>query len=228
MSTNNSAGLTVGMIGATGAVGGHAARTLVIMPEVSRLVLIGRRPLEGIAGGQIEQHLADVFAPATYTTHLAGLDVAICTFGVGQPSKVTAAELVRTDKQAVLDFATACKSAGVKHFSLLASVGADARSRNHYLRTKGELEDGLRALNFQRLSMFHPSMIITPTNRYDALQAVVLAVWPTLSHLLVGSARKYRGIAVDQLGRAIAHNLRGDFKGEETLHWDEIVTVAKT
>jgi uncharacterized protein YbjT (DUF2867 family) len=217
----------VGMIGATGAVGSHVARALSAMPEVKRLTLIGRRPLEGLSGSRIEQHVADVLDPATYSAHLAGLDAAICTLGVGQPSKVSHEELERIDKRAALDFAVACKAAGVKHFSLLASVGANAKSSKHYLRTKGELEDGLRALRFQRLSLFHPSMILTPTNRYGLSQGILLAVWPIISPALIGPARKFRGIAVDQLGDAIARNLLRDKTGEEVLHWDEIVELAR-
>jgi uncharacterized protein YbjT (DUF2867 family) len=200
----------VGMIGATGAVGSHVARALSAMPEVKRLTLIGRRPLEGLSGSRIEQHVADVLDPATYSAHL-----------------VSHEELERIDKRAALDFAVACKAAGVKHFSLLASVGANAKSSKHYLRTKGELEDGLRALRFQRLSLFHPSMILTPTNRYGLSQGILLAVWPIISPALIGPARKFRGIAVDQLGDAIARNLLRDKTGEEVLHWDEIVELAR-
>jgi uncharacterized protein YbjT (DUF2867 family) len=218
----------VGMIGATGAVGGHAARALAAMPEVTRLTLIGRRRLDQLANGKVDQHIADVMDARSYADALSGLDAAVCTLGVGQPTKVTREELVRTDRTAVVDFARACKQAGVRHFSLLASVGASAVSANFYLRTKGELENDLRALHFERLSLFHPSVILTPANRYGMSQAVLLAVMPMLSPLLLGSTRKYRGIAVDRLGRAMAHNVTRARIGEEVLHWDEIVALCQT
>jgi uncharacterized protein YbjT (DUF2867 family) len=217
--------LTVGMIGSTGAVGEQAARVLAAMPEVTRLVLIGRRSLAGLQGGQIEQYIADVMQPESYVVHLSGLDAAICTLGIGQPSKVSREDFVRVDKLAALDFATACKATGVRHFSLLASVGTSAASSNHYLRTKGELEDGLRQLGFQRLSLFHPSMILTPANRYGLSQAILLKLWPILSLLMIGPASKYRGIRVDQLGGAMAHNLLRDKTGEEILEWEEIMEL---
>jgi uncharacterized protein YbjT (DUF2867 family) len=214
--------LAVGMIGASGAVGGHVAAALTAMPAVRRMTLIGRRPVMGLSGDHIEQHVADVMDPQSYRGHLDGLTTAICTLGVGEPSKVTREAFVRVDKQAVLDFAAACKGAGVSHFSLLSSVGANARSRNFFLATKGELEDGLRGLGFARLSLFHPSIILTPTNRYGASQAVVLAVWPIVSAVLVGPTRRFRGIAVDRLGCAMARNLIRTHSGEEVLHFDEI------
>ncbi len=152
----------------------------------------------------MEHHVIDVLDPASYRAHLNGCDIAICTLGVGQPTKVDRAHLVRIDHNAVLGFATACKAAGVRHFLLLSSIGAHPGSRSFYLRTKGELEDGLEILNFERLSLFQPSMILTPTNRYGLSQALTLALWPRLHPILIGPLAKFRGVPVDILGQAIA------------------------
>jgi len=100
------------------------------------------------------------------------------------------------DKLAVIDFAKACKAGGVKHFELLSSVGISADSSSFFLRSKGELVEELKALNFERLSIFQPSMILTPTNRYGFMQGLTLAVWPVIDKLLIGGLRKYRGIKV--------------------------------
>ena len=217
---------SVVMIGATGAVGGVVVKTLAAMPQLQRLTLLGRRPVEGISGAAIAQQLVDVFDPASYAQHLAGHATAICTLGVGQRAGMSREEFVRIDKTAVLDFATACREAGVRHFELLGSVGADAKSPSFFLRTKGELEDGLRALGFRRLSLFRPTMILTATNRYGVRQAVVLALWPRLNPLLFGPLRPYRGIALEALGRAMANNISGDKIGVETLYFDDFVALS--
>ena len=215
--------LSVLQIGATGAVGGHVATTLSRMSDVARMTLLGRRPVDGLTSDKVDQAVIDVFDPRSYEAMLPGHDAAVCTLGIGEPSKATREQFVKVDKTAVLDFARACRSAGVRHFELLGSVGAHPKSRSFYLRTKGELEEGLRTLDFPRLSLVRPSMILTPTNRYGLSQAIALAVWPRLTPVLAGPLRKLRGIPVEQLGRAIALNLRGDAEGTEVLHWDDIV-----
>lgn len=137
---------------------------------------------------------------------------------------------VKIDKIAVLDFAIACKAAGITHFQLLSSVGASAASRSFYLRSKGELEDALKALNFERLSLFQPSMIITPKNRYGLSQALFLKFMPLLDPLLIGSINKFRSIAVDRLGKAIAFNVYteyADINKIETLHWADFITLSR-
>lgn len=219
--------LSVVHIGATGAVGSHVADTLSRMTDVSKITLLGRRRLEGLTSDHVDQIMIDLFDPSSYKETLPGHDVAICTLGVGQPSAVSKDEFVSIDKTAVLAFASSCRSAGIRHFELLGSVGADRASRSLYLRTKGQLEDGLRELGFQRLSLFRPSMILTPTNRYGISQGIALAVWPHLTPILAGPLRKYRGIAVERLGKAMALNLRGGASGAEVLHWDAIDALAR-
>lgn len=219
--------LHIAMLGATGAVGQQALMALLDSGQPVQVTTLGRRAVKTPANPCLEQHQIDIFDPASYAHHLAGQQVAICTLGVGQPSKVGNAEFVRVDKDAVLAFARACKAAGVKHFELLSSVGVSAQSRSLYLRTKGELNDALTALNFERLSIFHPSMILTPTNRYGWSQALALAVWPWLDAALRGPLLRFRGIPVAELGRAMAANALTQGSGAEALLWADFKRLAQ-
>jgi uncharacterized protein YbjT (DUF2867 family) len=220
------ASLRIVMAGATGAVGQRVVASLQNNPALQKLTLLGRRPLPDVVSPVIAQHVVDVLDPQTYQHLLSGHQAAICTLGVGQPSAVSEAEFVRVDKDAVIAFATACKHAGITHFELLGAVAADARSRSLYLRTKGALCHALVALGFARLSIFAPSMILTPTNRYGFGQGLMLTVWPKLNPLLAGAWRKYRGIAVETLGAAMAANLLTSGSGVEQLHWQDFVVLA--
>lgn len=215
--------LSVVMLGASGATGGETLKSLLAMPEIDRITLLGRRAVDlpGGADTRVTQHLVEVGSPDTYADFIDGHDAAICTLGVSQPSQMTKEEFLRIDRDWVIAFATLCKQRGVRHFELLGAVGADSRSPSFYLRTKGQLRDALIALNFERLSLFQPSMILTPTNRFGITQALTLAFWPTLSHLMWGPARKFRGIRVEALGAAMARNLATEGKGVEILQWAE-------
>lgn len=224
------ASLSVVMLGASGAVGGHVVSTLLAMPELKRLTLLGRREMvlpDGARKVGVKQQVVNIESPDTYVDFVAGHDAAVCTLGVGQPSQMTKAEFVRIDKDVVIAFATICKQNGVRHFALLGAVGADSKSRAFYLRIKGELEDALVALNFERLSLFQPSMILTPTNRYGIQQALTLGFWPMLSPLLFGPLHKYRGVRVETLGAAMAKQLRTNGSGVQRLRWDDFEALTK-
>jgi uncharacterized protein YbjT (DUF2867 family) len=214
--------LSVVVLGASGAVGGVVVRELLTMPELARITLLNRRSIDTLIGGKLTQHVVDVFSAATYAAFIDGHDCAICCMGVGQPSKVTREEFIRVDKTAVITFASACKNAGVEHFELLSSVGANAKSSSFYLKAKGELQEALRTVRFDRLSLFQPSMILTPTNRYGTAQVVMLKLWPTISKFFIGPLRPYRGIAIETLGKAIARNVVTPGPADEVLQWDQI------
>ncbi len=218
---NNISPLSIVLLGATGAVGGETLKELLEMEGVGQLTLLGRRIVPEISSNKVSQHLINVFDPITYDHLLMKHHTAICTFGVGEPSKVSKEDFVKIDKLAVLDFAKACKKADVKHFQLLASVGTNTKSFSFYLRIKGELVEELKTLNFERLSIFQPSMILTPSNRYGFSQALTLAVWPYFSLILWGKLKKYRGIKVEHLGKAMARNSFTKNKGVEMLTWSD-------
>jgi uncharacterized protein YbjT (DUF2867 family) len=234
--------ISVVMLGASGAVGGQVLATMRAMPTLDRISLLGRRNIAlhalptltesperssafSAPSAAISQHRVDVGDPESYARLLPGHEAAVCTLGVGEPSKMGRADFVRIDRDGVIAFAAACKAAGVCHFELLSAVGADAQSRSFYLRTKGELQEALVAMNFERLSLFQPSMILTPSNRYGVSQALTLAVWPRLTPLLRGGWRKFRGIPVNVLGAAMARNVATTGRGVEALQWDDFLRL---
>ena len=194
-------------------------------PAFETVTTLGRRRVDvadgGAPAGKLTQHVVDLEAPASYRALLAGHTAAICTLGVGQPSASTREEVRKVEIDYVTGFAAACREAGVRHFSLMTSVGSNARSRAYYLRLKGTQEDRVKALGFERTSLFRPSLLITPQNRYGAGQGAFLAVWPKLHWLLAGPLRRYRGIRVEDLGSAMAMNAARDAPaGVEIYEWD--------
>jgi uncharacterized protein YbjT (DUF2867 family) len=195
------------LIGATGAVGGNVLATLLGLPSVAAITTLGRRPAAVAATpppGRLAQHTVDMANPESYQRHLAGHTDAICTLGVGEPSKMKREEVWTIEVDYVAGFAEACRRAGVERFSLMTSVGTDIKSKIYFLRMKGEVEARVSAQGFRRVSLFRPSMILTPENRYGLSQALTLAIWPHIHFLLPGPLRQYRGIRVEDLGRAIA------------------------
>ena len=226
-STNKSSSFSIVMMGASGAVGGEALKKLLNISQVKQLTLLGRREISELDKGLVKQHQINIFEPDSYANLLGNHDTAICTLGVGQPSKISKEKFLSIDKTAVLDFAKACKKVGVSHFELLSSVGINSKSRSFFLRSKGELVDELIALNFDRLSIFQPSMILTPTNRYGFSQAMTLAIWPYIKPLLLGSWRQYRGVKVATLGQSMALNILAKKKGIEYLKWDDFEKLVK-
>jgi len=213
------------LVGATGAVGRRALIEALRSPAFETVTTLGRRPADIADGeapsGKLTQHVVNFEDPASYRALVDGHTAAICTLGIGQPSKSTREDVWKVEVDYVTAFAGVCREAGVRHFSLMTSVGADAQSRSYYLRLKGTQEERIKALAFERTSLFRPSMLLTPHNRYGARQAMILVVWPRIDWMFAGPLRRYRGIRVEDLGRAIAINAASDGPGGvEIIEWD--------
>jgi uncharacterized protein YbjT (DUF2867 family) len=217
--------LSAVIAGSTGAVGGNVTAALLASARFEVIVSVGRRLMENLPSSpRFSQHVVDMSDPSSYETLLTGYSCAFCTLGIGQASKVSREELYRVDVRMAIDFASACRRQGIRHFTLMTAVGANTRSKFYYVRIKGELEEKLIALGFARTSIFRPSMLLTPENRYGFTQGVMLRLFPIIQPLLFGPLRKFRGIRVEDLGRAMVTNAEqpaSNPSGVEIFEWDD-------
>jgi len=68
------------------------------------------------------------------------------------------------DYEANLEFAKAARENGVNTLVLISASGANSASSLFYQRMKGELEQAVIALNFPRLIIFRPPLLIRPNS----------------------------------------------------------------
>ena len=83
---------------------------------------------------------------------LRGVHCFICTLGTRQ--KEGKDVFTQVDYQYPLNFATLAKKLAVPHFILLTSSGANPDSMFFYMKTKGNVERDVKALELQKLSIF--------------------------------------------------------------------------
>ena len=144
---------SVALAGATGLVGREILRGLVADPSVAAIHVLGRRTVEALP--KVTSHLVDFRAlPA-----LPRLDEAYLALGTTIKSAGSREAFRAVDFDANLAVAKAARSAGARRIGLVSAMGANARSRIFYSRVKGELEDALTALRFERIVIARPSML---------------------------------------------------------------------
>ena len=71
-----------------------------------------------------------------------------------------------------LSLAKAAKASGVKVYVLISSNGATASSRMPYLKMKGELEDSVKALDFEHVVVVRPGLIVGDRKETRLAEAV--------------------------------------------------------
>ncbi len=186
------------LIGATGMVGS----AVVDRFGKTAITALTRREIEGLAPQHVERIAAtdgwpDIIAAARPTT-------LICCLGTTIRQAGSQAAFRAVDHDLILAAAAAAKQAGTSHMIAVSSVGAAAKAGNFYLRTKGETEDGLRALGFDRLDLLRPGLLRGerpgPPRLGEGLATIAA---PFADALLHGSFRRYRSISGATVAAAI-------------------------
>ena len=183
-----------------------------------------RRILDGIPSGTF-QHVAD---PAEWSDRIIGLmpDVAVSCLGTTwEKSGKSKAAFRAVDLDLVLAFAAAAQQAGARHMISVSSVGASANSMGFYLQTKGQVEDGLRQLGFERLDILRPGLLIGERSGQLRLgERIGILLSPFSDALLQGSLRHYRSIDSRTVARAIANLAKSAGRGT-FIHENDAITA---
>ncbi len=180
--------------GATGLVGRALAAEL---PHGLALV---RRPTAGLP---IPTATVDYGSPVSFSALPAPHRVFIA-LGTTMAQAGSRAAFRAADFEAVITVARAAREAGAAHCALVSAMGADARSKVFYNQVKGEAEDALIALGFDRLVIARPSLLDGERDRLDqphrAGEAWALRLARPLAALIPAP---WRPIAPRRIARAL-------------------------
>lgn len=136
------------------------------------------------------------------------LDVVFCAHGTTRAASGSDEAFIHMDKDMVVEMARAAKAAGVRHFSLVSSAGADKDSMFLYLRTKGQLIEDIKAMGFERFSVFKPGLLITEERPEARIgEKIAVAIDPFLSWLgRTTGVKSLESIAVEDLAASMIAN----------------------
>jgi uncharacterized protein YbjT (DUF2867 family) len=174
------------LAGATGLVGGTALTLMLGDERVTQVVAPTRRPLAPHA--KLLNPMADSSNVPLDAAWWA-VDGAICALGTTRAQAGSAAAFRAIDFDYALAIATAARSGGATRFALTSSLGANAQSRLLYPRTKGELENAVRRLDFNSLTIVRPGFLGGSRNEMRPVERAIGLILRTAAPILPASAR---------------------------------------
>jgi uncharacterized protein YbjT (DUF2867 family) len=192
----------IALVGATGLVGSEVMKLAVGRLDL-RLVAVARRESPLPRGARMEMFVAD---PSKWGEVFEAVRPAalICALGTTWRKAGREEEAFRSvDHDLVLATARAAKEAGVERLVTVSSVGADAMSKNLYLRTKGEVDRELGRMRFKRLDILRPGLL--KGQRIDdlrPLERIGSALSPLADLVMHGGFRQYRSIRAELVAKA--------------------------
>ena len=167
------AGKILLLVGATGLVGRHVLLRALADPRVDAIVASTRRALPAHA---------KLFSPPVDYERLDEdaswwhADAVICTLGTTLRTAGSEAAFRRVDHHYPLAVARWAHARGTPTYVLNSATGADAESRFFYNRVKGELENGLRQIGFDSLTLVRPGVIGGHRDEFRLGERVIVGV----------------------------------------------------
>lgn len=186
------------IVGATGLVG----RAVIERFGSTPLTVLARREVEGLA----PHHKALIAPSERWGDMIAAEKPKLLISCLGTTIRVAGSQAAfrAVDHDLVLAAARGARAGGTPHMIAVSSVGAAAKSGNFYLRTKGEAEDDLAALGFDRLDLIRPGLLRGDRPGPQRLgEGLATIAAPFTDALLHGSFRRYRSISGGSVAAAI-------------------------
>lgn len=145
------------VIGATGATGKDLVSQLLTDKGYDEVNVFVRRPL-AVENSKLKTHIVNFDKPEEWKDLVKG-DVAFSCLGTTLKAAGSKESQRKVDYDYQYNFAKAAKENEVEDYILVSSYGANPKSKIFYSRMKGELEQSIKDLHFNKLTIFQPGML---------------------------------------------------------------------
>lgn len=206
------------VIGATGLVGSHVLNLLLDDDRYSSLKVFHRRST-GIRHKKLDEHIIDFNKIETWRNQLTG-DELYSALGTTIKKAGSKEAQYKIDVTYPLEVAKAAAANGVKKYSLVSSAGADKDSKLFYPRIKGELDDAVSRLPFNRITIMRPSILDGDREESRPGERFGLAVMRIVGK--IPGLKKYRPIPAEKVAKAMINSLQDNADGCYILEPNEV------
>lgn len=187
------------VIGSTGLVGEHLLQWLDKDQRFTSVTALVRKP----GTFQSTKINYQIFDFNNMDATLLSGDVLFCALGTTLKKAGSKEAQYKIDFTYNFEAAKLAKQNGVNCLAHVSSLGANASSTNFYLRVKGELEDKLKALQFNKTIIVRPSFILGNRKEFRLGEKIGIVVMKGLAFLMQGPLKKYRGIHASQIAKCM-------------------------
>lgn len=211
------------IIGSTGLIGSELLNLLLDSNDYLKVITFVKRDT-GIKHPKLTQHIIDFDKPETYKELVVGDDF-FCTIGTTIKKAGSKEAFRKVDFEYPRQFASFALQNKVKQFLIISSLGADAKSGNFYLKTKGEIQDFLKDCSFENVAVLQPSLLLGNRTEFRLGEKVGAFFMKTFSFLFLGNLKKYKPIEGKTVAKAFFKIAQTNNKGFKIYESDVIQEI---
>ena len=213
------------IFGSSGLIGNELFKTILLNNSYDKIKVFVRSIPE-VNNPKVEIIKTDFFNLEQYKDKIIGDD---CFFCIGTTKKDTPdkGEYRRVEYNIPVNVAKIAKANSVKSFYYVSSIGANPNASSNYLKNKGQVEGELKNLNFSKLAIIRPSLLIGNRKSFRLGEVIFTPVMNTLTLFAFGSLKKYKPIKIQNVVKAILH-ISKNVSDKIVFESDELERIAKS
>jgi nucleoside-diphosphate-sugar epimerase len=213
------------IFGSSGLIGNELFKTILLSNTYDKIKIFVRTIPE-VNNPKVEIIKTDFSNLEQYKDKIIGDD---CFFCIGTTKKDTPNkdEYRRVEYNIPVDVAKIAKANSVKSFYYVSSIGANPNASSNYLKNKGQVEGELKNLNFSKLAIIRPSLLIGNRKSFRLGEVIFTPVMNTLTLFAFGSLKKYKPIKIQNVVKAILY-ISKNVSDKIVFESDELERIAKS
>jgi len=223
-STSDKRNKTAAVFGATGLVGEYVVRFLLENPAYSEVKVFVRKEMPWTCP-QLKVIITQ-FDDFELIKNELVVDEVFCCIGSTRRKLGQFQSFVNIDYDLPVHIAQIALANSVTGFYVVTAQGADKRSHNYYLRTKGRLEEYIIKTGFSRLSILRPSILLGSRREFRISETLAALFSQLISPFLQGSAKRYKCIPAEYVARAMVRIANGKYH-KQVFESEELCIIGK-
>ncbi len=145
--------------GASGLVGSNCLNLAIAQANIGKIYAVVRNPLP-VKSNKVISIVDAELNIKRWDDSLESPSFGIIALGTTIKQAGSKQGLEQVDYHLVCHVAQQMKTIGVSRLIVVSSIGANPRSKSHYLRCKGRMEETLRQLGFSHITFVRPGPLV--------------------------------------------------------------------
>ena len=213
------------IFGSSGLIGSHLVRLIIKNNNYNKIKLFIRSE-SIISNSKIEIIKTDFNNLDKHKESINGDD---CFFCIGTTRKNTPDknEYIKVEYNIPLEVAKIAKQNSINSFTYISSLGANPSASGLYLKNKGQTEEALKKLNFPKLSIMRPSILLGNRKENRIGEKIGIFIMMSFSPLFLGKMKKYKPIKVENVAKAMINVVEKNYQ-KTIFESDKIMEISNS
>ncbi len=208
------------LFGASGFVGSYLLGELLKNADYEKVTIVVRKNLN-ISHPKLITLVGDYRSLPDLKVDMVADEIFIA-LGTTKETTPNKDEYYQIDHDYPVLAAKIARQNGTTSVFVITAVGPNANSNIFYIKTKGEVERDILALDFEHTNIFRPSMIMGSRKESRSFEKILIKTFSIINPVFIGKLNRFRGINGKDIAKAMVNAAKNQSEKVRIYHWKEM------